>query len=78
MIGKVSKPYLNWGRGQINPSLNISVSNLLKKKLAPSLDRMVVLAKQFDTQSLRTLFGLGQGGGREINPSLDISVSNLL
>jgi hypothetical protein len=29
---------------------------------------MVVLAKRFDTQSFRTLFGMG--GSRRINPSL--------
>ena len=37
---------------------------------------MVVEAKPFDTQSFRTLFGLGWGG--RINPSLYISVSNSL
>ena len=29
--------------------------------MAPSLDNMLVLAKQFDTQNFRTLFGLGWG-----------------
>ena len=29
--------------------------------MAPSLDSMLVLAKQFDTQNFRTLFGLGWG-----------------
>ena len=44
--------------------------------LAPSLDRMDVEVKLFDTESFRTLFGLGWGG--RINPSLYNSVSDYL
>ena len=34
--------------------------------MAPSLDSMVVEPKQFDRQSFKTLFGLGQGGGGKL------------
>ena len=74
MIYKVSVPYLDWGAESTLHSISLYLIPY-QQKLAPSLERKVVLAKQFETQSFRTLFGLG--GGR-INPSFYISVSNSL
>jgi hypothetical protein len=45
---------------------------LYNQKLAPSLGRIVILAKQFYTQSFRTLFVMGREGKGRINPSLYI------
>ena len=59
LIGKVSEPYLDWGEAELT-LVSLSLYLILEKqKLAPSLDRMVILAKQFDRQSFRILFGLG-------------------
>ena len=49
--------------GRINPFLYNSVSISLKRKAGSITWQNGRLAKQFDTQSFRTLFGRGGGGG---------------
>ena len=59
---KFQNPICTGGEGgRFKPSLYISVSNSLKRKPGSRMDVLVVEATQFDTQSFKTLFGMGGG-----------------